>query len=281
MFDSNAAIKICKQYSLGTKKFERLQLENANFQKAFLREIKLRQANLDRANFQQADLSHADLRESSLVRANLSRANLSQANFSSTDLSQANLTGANLYQANFYRANLTQTNLSLIRFIPESVATAKHQNSLDIVKLTKVDLRRANLKGAFLIGVDLSNANLEGAIYDDRTNMPVGFDPQSKGMVHIRMMQQLAIDELLSQFNHVYSCSNKYLGKTVSNKYFNSSRPEFSWLNQFAIDKSNRIVFEGTVSSFITPEQLELFQKWIDSFTKSCSLIIKGFSKLI
>ena len=274
MSNRNAAIELCKQYSLGTKKFYGIQLENADLKKAFLQQIELKRANLDRVNLQQADLSHANFKESSLVRANLSRANLSKADFSNADLSRANLTGANLYLANLSKANLTQTNLSLIRFIPEAIATLEDRGSL-------VDFRRANLKGAFFIGVDLSNANLSGAIYDDRTQMPVGFSPQSKGMVHIKTMQQFAIGELLSRFNHIYSCSNRYLGKTISRKYFDSSRPELDWLNQFAIDESNQIVYEGSVSSLITSKQLEFFQEWMNSFTKSCSLIVKDFAKRI
>ena len=274
MSNRNAVIELCKQYSLGIKKFHGIQLENADLKKAFLQQIELKRANLDRINLQQADLSYANFKESSLVRANLSKANLSKADFSNTDLSMANLTGANLYQANLSRANLTQTNLSLIRFIPEAIATSRDTS-------LSVDFRRANLKGAFFIGVNLSNANLSGAIYDDRTQMPVGFSPQSKGMIHIKTMQQFAIGELLSRFNHIYSCSNRHLGKTISRKYFNSSRPELGWLNQFAIDESNQIVYEGSVSNLITSKQLESFQEWMDSFTKSCSLIIKDFPKRI
>ena len=274
MSNRNAAIELCKQYSLGIKKFHGIQLENADLKKAFLQQIELKRANLDRVNFQLADLSHANFRESSLVRANLSRANLSKADFSNTNLSRANLTGANLYQTNLSRANLSQTNLSLIRFIPKAIATSEHRDLL-------VDFRRANLRGAFLIGVDLSNANLSGAVYDDRTQMPVGFSPQNKGMIHINTMQQFAINELLFQFNHIYSCSNRYLGKTISRKYFNSSRPKLDWLNQFSIDGSNQIVYDGSVSNPITSKQLESFHKWIKSFTKICSLIIKDFSKRI
>ena len=275
MSNRNAVIELCQQYSLGIKKFPGIQLENADFKNAFLQQIEFKRANLDRVNFQQADLSYANLRKSSLVRANLTKANLTRADLSSTDLSKANLTGANLTKANLSRANLTQTNLSLIRLVSEKASLASEDGSL------LVNFGRANLKGAFLIGVDLSNANLKGAIYDDRTKMPIGFSPQSKGMVHVKTMQQFAISELLSEFNHIYSCSNRYLGTNISRKYFNSSRPDFDWLNQFAIDLTNQIVYEGSVSSLVTYKQLEYFQEWMNSFIKSCSLIIKDFPKRI
>ena len=278
----NTAIEICQQYTLGVRKFHQAQLENAVLEKACLSQIDFKQSNLNHVNFERADLSHSDFREASLIKANLSRANLSYADFSNTNLSHANLTGANLYKANFCSANLSRANLSIIKFVSRKTVTPSQElASVNLVNSTKVNFRCANLKRAFFIGVDLSNANLDKAIYDDQTNISPDFDPTSKGMVHISMMQEIAINGLLSKFNHIYSYSYKYLGKTLSARYFDSSRPEFKWLNQFKISKSNKIHFVGIVPSFINPEQLELFQQWIESFTKSCSLIIKDFKELI
>ena len=64
-------------------------------------------------------------------------------------------------------------------------------------------------------------------------------------------------------------------------KYFHSSRPDFDWLNQFEIDKSNQISFEGVLTNSVSYLQLCWFQKWSDNFIKSCSLIVKDFPKLI
>ena len=277
----NAAIEICQRYSLGTRKFQYAQLANANLKKAFLSQIDLKRANLDYANLEEADLSYGDFRECSLIKANLCRANLTGANFSYADLSRANLTGADLYKANFCYANLSQTNLSIAKFTPKkNPITLQDNASIDAVDFTKVDFRRANLAGAFFIGVDLSIVSLKEAIYNDQTNFPLHFDPVSRGMIHIKTIQEITIDELLSQFNHVYSRSNKYLGKTISTRYFDSSRPKFSWLNQFQIDESNQIVFEGTVS-IITPEQFNFFKIWLNSYIKACCLVLKDFKSLI
>lgn len=76
-------------------------------------------------------------------------------------------------------------------------------------------------------------------------------------MLHIRTMQTIALDQLIAQFNHSFSFANRYLGATISTKYFHSSRPDFNWLNQFKITSSHRISFIGTVSSFISVEQLK------------------------
>ncbi len=266
MSNKNAAIELCEQYSLGSRQFHQVQLEKANLEKAFLSQV---------------DLSNADLRESCLVQANLSRANLTGVNFADANLSRANLTGANLYRANFAGANLTRANLSATKFIDTNTTKyLQNNNSLDTVNSIQVDFRCANLTGAFFIGVNLNMANLEGSIYDDDTNIPPNFDPAGVGMVHIKMMQKCAVDELLAQFNHLYSYGSKYMGRIITTKYFHSSRPNFAWLNQFELNNSNQIVFQGTVSSFISPEQLYWFQEWMNSFTKLCSSIIKDFSAL-
>lgn len=73
------------------------------------------------------------------------------------------------------------------------------------------------------------------------------------------------------------SNSNRFLGPKITRKYFNASRPDFDWLNQFQINSSRQINYVGTVSSFVSVEQLDYFQQWIDIFTQTCSKIIKNF----
>jgi uncharacterized protein YjbI with pentapeptide repeats len=177
------------------------------------------------------------------------------------------LAGADLSRANLAVANLMEANLS---------DACLKKACLTAANLTKANFSGADLAGAYLMGVDLSTANLEGANYDTDTVFPDSFNPINAGMV-----KQLAADKLLADFNHVYQCSNKYLGTAISTRYFHASRPDIDWLKQFQIDKSNQITFAGTFSSSIDSEQLHWFQKWLDSFAQSCALVVKDFSKLI
>ena len=274
MFNFITAIELRDRYAAGVRKFERSQLENADLAKACLSQINLQQANINHANLQEANLSYANFQRSSLVKANLSAANLSRADFSNTDLSKANLTGANLYLTSFYQADLNLANLSLIILNPQSPQDSDSASS------AKVDFRHANLQGAFFIGVDLEPANLEGAVYGNDTRFPANFEPTSKGMVHIEAISKTSLAELINKFNHIYKYSSRYLGDAIATKYFNSSRPELDWLNQFQIRES-QIVFTGTAARFVTVEQLTAFQAWTASYTKHCSAIIKNFSTLI
>ncbi|MGL5832141.1 MAG: pentapeptide repeat-containing protein, partial [Waterburya sp.] len=186
--------------------------------------------------------------------------------------------GTALIGANFAHANLSKANLSLCRLIQANIANSpQDHSSLDIAKSPKVNFQGANLAGAFFMGVDLSSAQLKGAFFNDKTKFIPSFDPIKAGMVNMKMVEAIALDQLLARFNHLINSSNRFLGPTITTKYFNSSRPDYSWLNQFQINSKNHICFEETVSDFVSLEQLDYFQQWIDSFTQSCSKIIRNF----
>ena len=255
--DKNTAIELLQQYSSGIRQFHQVQLEQADLKEQFLSQVDLKQANLNRANLKNADLSDADLSKSSLINADLSKAHLSRIN-----LVNANLTEADLSESILNRADLSGACLINARFTSAVAIEANFSN--------------ANLSGANLIAVDLSTANLAGAFYDKDTSFPADFDPVSKGMIG-----ECNVKELIAQFDHLCQCSNKYLGGTMTAKYFHSSRPDFDWLNQFAINKSSQVSFQGNLADSISSQQLQWFQTWMDSFVKSCSQIIKDFPKRI
>jgi hypothetical protein len=244
MLDDDIAIQISQQYACGKRKFSNINLEQANLEQVFLSQVDFSHSILKDVNLEQADLSNALLIGASLIGANLSRANLRSADFTKADLHRANLTGATIIAAKFADTNL----------------------------------RGANLTGAFFMGVDLSTAHLEGAIYDDKTNLASDFDPWVEGMIHISKMESLPLDKLLAQFNRLISNGNRLLGPTITAKYFNSSRPDFDWLNQFQINSDHHISYRGNISDPVNPEQADYFRQWIDAFTQTCSKIIKNFA---
>ena len=254
MLDKN---KLEEQYALGSRIFSNIDLEKADLENTFFSRVEMKQANLNYANFKNADLSDADLTESSLISTELYKAHLSGINLSKANLTRTNFTQSILNQANFYQACLKQACL---------IGTA----------LIEADLSGADLSGADLSGANLSKTNLKGTIYDGDTNFPADFEPRSRGMIN-----KFGIEDSIERFNYLCQCSNKYLGNTMTAKYFNSSRPDFDWFKLFTIDKSSKIIFQGNPREPLTQKQLELFHQWMNSFTKSCSSIVKGFVQMI
>ena len=257
VFNKSPVIEFCKQYDSGIRQFPKAQLQRADLGKQSLRHVNLREADLNYANLKNADLSDADLSKSFLIRAELSGANLSRANLASADLSRSNLAIAQLREANLTGACLNKA-------------------CLTAAKLVQADLSYANLTGTYLIGVDLSQTNLKGSFYDEQTTFPPDFDPVSAGMI-----QNCTIENIVAHFNNLYKYGNRYLGRTITAKFFNSSRPEFDWLKQFNINQHNQITFEGNLKDSVSSKQLDWLQAWINNFIKSCSYIIKDFSQLI
>ena len=254
MFDRN---KLEEQYALGSRKFFNIDLQKADLENAFFSRVDMKQANLNYANFKNADLSDANLTESSLISTEFYKAHLSGINLSKADLTQTNFTQSILNQANFTQACLKKACL---------IGTV----------LIEADLSGADLSGADLSGANLSRANFKDSIYDGDTNFPTDFDPKSRGMIN-----KFGIEDSIERFNYLCKCSSKYLGNTMTAKYFNSSRPDFDWFKLFTIDKSSKIIFQGNPREPLTRKQLELFQQWMNSFIKSCSSIVKGFGQMI
>ncbi len=259
MLDKN---KLEEQYSSGTRHFSQAQLEKADLEDIFLSRADLNQANLNGANLKNADLSDANLTESSLIGAELNKAHLSGINLSKANLSQVDLTESILNQANFTEACLEKASLMWAVLIEADLSGA--------------DLSGADLSDANLSGANLNSANLKDVFYNSKTKLPNNFDPASQGMVN-----KLGIEEFIDWFNHLCSCSNKYLGNIMTARYFDSSRPNFDWLKQFTINKSSKIDYQGNLTEPITSEHLKYFQQWLNAFIKSCSSVIKGFEKFV
>ena len=91
----------------------------------------------------------------------------------------------------------------------------------------------------------------------------------------------LTVKDLLNTLNLLSQLSNRYLGSTITAKYWESSRPNISWLNEFVVERSARISFSGQTSELVSSVQLQYLQQWVNAFVKSCSQIIQDFPSLI
>lgn len=253
-------INFLKQYSSGKKHFVQAQLESINLEQKKIYDVELIKANLRNVNFENASLNQSDFRESSIANANFKFASINNVNFSH----------ANLQDSKFSLAILTN-----VKFI----GACLKNTSLYCAELKEVDFSYADLRSAYMSGIDLSEVNLQKAFYDTNTKFPPEFNPVQAGMIHEIDIESL--DSLLSKFNHLGAISKQYLGNKMTTKYFHASRPDFDWLNIFNMNKSNQISFTEPVIEPIHPLQLYWLEKWMSSFTDSCSTIFRTFKSMI
>ena len=157
-----------------TKEKTTALLVNLDLSGANLSGVNLFGANLFDINLSSANLSDTRLSSTILLDADLSSANLSEANLNGANLSSANLDGASLNSANLNRANLSDARLpnadlrgaNLFETTLRNAALYNTNLSGALVFhtiLSDVDLRDADLSGAFLSDTNLRDADLSGA----------------------------------------------------------------------------------------------------------------------
>lgn len=89
------------------------------------------------------------------------------------------------------------------------------------------------------------------------------------------------IEELVIVLNHLSQFSKTYLGKTLTFNNWQSTRPNFDWLDNFKINRSAEFTFSGTITESVSVLQLQWIQEWVTGFIKQGSQIILDFSTII
>jgi hypothetical protein len=264
MFQSIDAIALISQYQLGERNFQKIQMRRAD----------LRGLDLKGVDLSGADLSYANLREADLRGANLSDACLNEIDLTGANLAGANLNGTSLLKAYLIKTNLQGANLS------QALLTGTY--------LTKANLKQANLSGAYLNGSKLTGADLTNAYYDQATTFDVSFKPEKLGMVTDSIKSiftskkpaKITLGNILDMLNYLNEKSDHYLGHTMSNRCWHTTRPNYEWLSNFQISPSKFFIFVGETGE-INPEQLQWLEIWVNNFVESCGHIIQNFALMI
>lgn len=278
MFQSQEAVDLVQRYESGQRNFQDFQLRRSD----------LKGLNLSNTDFRGVDLSYANLRN-----VNFSGADLQDAYLNEADLTGANLTGANLGNASLIKIYLIKANCCKTNFSGAYLTGAY---------LTKSTFEEAQFHGTYLNRAKLSGAKLAGTYYDQKTRFDSLFEPQKAQMILIESKKKMlespikmtaiqtpqnhpdiTVDQFLSIFNHLTEISRRYLGKTITQKYWKSSQPLFEWFDNFVITSSTEIIFQGEemLESVLTSTQLKWCQVWVIAFIKKCSQIVQNYYKMI
>jgi uncharacterized protein YjbI with pentapeptide repeats len=215
-------------------------------------------ANFRRSQLKQIDWSAADLRGIDLSEANLSRSDLQAA-----DLRGAAINNVMMFMATLDGANLQGADLSA--------------SSLDLTTVARANLQGANLCGTYLRGIDLREADLTGAYFDDKTQFDQDFDPIAAGM---RTDVNLTVDDLLTHLNQLSKCTSRYLGNSMTVKYWEKSRIETRYLTVFQVDAAAQISYTGTAGESANLLHLKWIQLWINRFIGNSARIFQDLPNL-
>ena len=278
MFQSQDAIDLRQRYEEGQRNFQEFQLRRAD----------LRGLNLSHTDFRGVDLSYANLRDVDFTGADLREAYLNEADLTGVNFTGANLSGASLIKIYLIKANCYKTDFT------GAYLTGAY--------LTKTNFKEAKFNGAYLNGAKLSGAELGDAAYDHETRFDSSFNPktvlmkikeskkkifdQSQKALAVKIKKQtktptITIEQLLEIFNHLTAVSRRYLGKTMTQKYWQSSRPVFAWLEHFEMTQSTEIIFKGELDTVLSPTKIQWLQAWVKTFIENCSQIVQNYPKML
>jgi hypothetical protein len=243
--------------------YDRYQAGERNFADSDFGVLSLHGSCLSYANFRRSKLKQIDWSAADLRGIDLSETNLSRSDLQSADLRGAALNSIIMFMATLDGANLQGADLS--------------GSSLDMTTLTQTNLQGANLCGTYLRGIDLSEVNLTGAYFDDRTRFDLNFDPIAAGM---RTAVTLKMDDLVTHLNELSQCSSRYLGASMTTKYWAKSRIDTRFLTPFQVDATAKVTYTGSPDEAVTLLHLKWVQLWINRFIGNGARIFQDLPNL-
>ena len=87
------------------------------------------------------------------------------------------------------------------------------------------------------------------------------------------------IEDTVVALNRLNQFSSSYLGFTLTLNAWQSSRPNFDWLDNFKINRSTKkFTFSGIAGQTVDANQLQWMQEWVTAFIYQISQTIRDFA---
>ena len=92
---------------------------------------------------------------------------------------------------------------------------------------------------------------------------------------------KVTVEELLKALNHLSRFNSNYIGTKLTANYWQLTRPNFDWLDNFQINRSAEIAFSGAIAEAVSASQHQWVKEWTAAFIKQCSRIIQDLPTMI
>jgi hypothetical protein len=87
------------------------------------------------------------------------------------------------------------------------------------------------------------------------------------------------IEDLVIALNQLNYFSNSFLGAILTFNAWQSTRPQFDWLDNFQVNRATKnITFSGITTSTADAIQLQWIQEWVSAFIYQISQTIRDFA---
>lgn len=91
----------------------------------------------------------------------------------------------------------------------------------------------------------------------------------------------VTVEQLINALNRISRFSSNYIGNKLTANYWQLTRPESEWLDNFRINRSAEIVFTGIVAETVSSLQHQLIKDWATAFINYCSQIITNMPTML
>ncbi|MBD2326794.1 hypothetical protein [Alkalinema sp. FACHB-956] len=94
----------------------------------------------------------------------------------------------------------------------------------------------------------------------------------------------IRLQEQIEAFNELSQIATQYLGNAIIANHLSRSRPDVPWLQQFSIDRTAHLSFNGDAKQVVQPmseAEINDMQQWAKAFINQCSRVIRDFPLLV
>ncbi|WJI27721.1 hypothetical protein RHP47_05785 [Thermosynechococcus sp. QKsg1] len=163
----------------------------------------------------------------------------------------------------------------------ESLAATKLAEIDLIVRMHQTLSRNGQTYNSYLANLEqklFALMGLGGQPREELTDITLPQLEETKGAA----AKALTLAEVLEHFNKIGDIAQKYLGKMIVANYWRGTRPYSSWFADFTVTNDGRVVcqsYQSTRDVFLSEEQLEHLQGWLEAFIRQCQRVLPQFTK--
>ncbi|WP_460193288.1 hypothetical protein [Thermosynechococcus sp. FA-CM-4201] len=163
----------------------------------------------------------------------------------------------------------------------ESLAATKLAEIDLIVRMHQTLSRNGQTYNSYLANLEqklFALMGLGGQPREELTDITLPQLEETKGAA----AKVLTLAEVLEHFNKIGDIAQKYLGKMIVANYWRGTRPYSSWFADFTVTNDGRVVcqsYQSTRDVFLSEEQLEHLQGWLEAFIRQCQRVLPQFTK--
>lgn len=106
-------------------------------------------------------------------------------------------------------------------------------------------------------------------------------DPQAVALIDHYAATHVTLSQALASLNQVSGVAKRYLGNLITRNYWQSSRPHSTWFLDYDLASHAEIQYRGADDFFLTVEQLDQLQAWLDAFIHQCQRVLPQFPQML